>query len=99
MAQVTESDLQCLIAPEEGAEQALLIQNLLAATPYACSSLERLSGGVLNFTYRGYLSQTLADGSPSVIIKYSRPCKLLGVAATTHRGVCPSVSIQMKVLI
>ncbi|KAH0593196.1 hypothetical protein MHUMG1_08918 [Metarhizium humberi] len=48
-----------------------LILEELSHTAYACTALQKLSGGVLNSTYRGTLSQCLADGSSSVIIKHS----------------------------
>ncbi|KAJ5281117.1 Aminoglycoside phosphotransferase [Penicillium angulare] len=40
----------------------------LAQTPYACSSLTRLSGGTANFIYRGTLNTT----QESIIIKHSK---------------------------
>ncbi|KAI9376682.1 kinase-like domain-containing protein [Aspergillus egyptiacus] len=43
----------------------------LSSTPYACTSLERLSGGTANFVYRGILSQPLNDGTKTVLIKHA----------------------------
>ncbi|RDW70749.1 phosphotransferase family protein [Aspergillus mulundensis] len=43
----------------------------LSSSPFACSSLTRLSGGTANFVYRGILSQPLADGISTVIIKHA----------------------------
>lgn len=80
--------LRKIAAPEEGAKSAIVIQKALAATPYACSSIERLSGGITNFTYRGHLSNTLADGSCSVIIKYNRYLDVAGFVFPDSRGVC-----------
>ncbi|KAL4797883.1 kinase-like domain-containing protein [Aspergillus venezuelensis] len=56
-------------------------------TPYACSSATELSGGLANSTYRGRLSQTLEDGTESVIIKHGeeRCAKLPKVELSTTR--------------
>ncbi|OJK03274.1 hypothetical protein ASPACDRAFT_23693 [Aspergillus aculeatus ATCC 16872] len=43
----------------------------LEHTRYACSSLTRLSGGTVNFVFRGLLSRPLEDGTKSVIIKHA----------------------------
>ncbi|KAL4907442.1 hypothetical protein BDW74DRAFT_124355 [Aspergillus multicolor] len=43
----------------------------LSSGPFACSSLTRLSGGTANFVYRGNLSQPLADGTKTVIVKHA----------------------------
>ncbi|KAJ5729876.1 Aminoglycoside phosphotransferase [Penicillium malachiteum] len=45
-----------------------LIAQQLESTPYACSSLTRLSGGTANFIYRG----TLSGSHDSIIIKHSK---------------------------
>ena len=83
----TKEFLKKLVAAEEGAESATVVQKALASTPYACSSIERLSGGIANFTYRGHLSNPLVDGSRSVIIKYIRHCDLGGLVLSASRGV------------
>ncbi|KAJ6141587.1 hypothetical protein N7470_009977 [Penicillium chermesinum] len=45
------------------------VQQLLAKTPFACSSLSRLSGGTANFVYRGQPD----SGKPnSIIIKHTK---------------------------
>ncbi|KAJ5640644.1 Aminoglycoside phosphotransferase [Penicillium herquei] len=44
------------------------ISQQLESTPYACSSLTRLSGGTANFIYRG----TLSGSHDSIIIKHSK---------------------------
>ncbi|PYI19820.1 hypothetical protein BO86DRAFT_179425 [Aspergillus japonicus CBS 114.51] len=49
----------------------LNITRELVHTRYACSSLTRLSGGTVNFVFRGLLSRPLEDGTKSVIIKHS----------------------------
>ncbi|KAJ5290962.1 hypothetical protein N7478_000213 [Penicillium angulare] len=46
-----------------------LIENL-SQTPYACSKLEQVAGGMMNFTFRGQLVDALFDGSKTVIIKH-----------------------------
>jgi hypothetical protein len=50
-----------------------MIDESLKDGPYACKSLEKLSGGVANFVYRGTLTTPLADGSKSVVIKHTEP--------------------------
>ncbi|KAL6879291.1 kinase-like domain-containing protein [Trichoderma novae-zelandiae] len=56
----------------EAEEDALSHQILdqLAQTPYACSTLTKLSGGTANFLYRGVLLQPLEDAQ-TVVIKHS----------------------------
>lgn len=43
----------------------------LSTTPYACSSVERLSGGTTNFVFRGTLCRPLPDGAATVVIKHT----------------------------
>ncbi|KAF7856261.1 uncharacterized protein EAF02_011520 [Botrytis sinoallii] len=50
-----------------------LVQESLAATPYACKSLIPLSGGSSNYLYHGTLMKTLPDGTTVVIIKHTEP--------------------------
>ncbi|RAL10735.1 uncharacterized protein BO97DRAFT_348672 [Aspergillus homomorphus CBS 101889] len=57
--------------PKPDDSLAIDIARDLEHTPYACSSLTRLSGGSANFVFRGLLSQPLDDGTESVIIKHS----------------------------
>jgi hypothetical protein len=45
----------------------------LKDSPYACTSLVRLSGGTANFTYRGTLTTPLPEGTTSIIIKHAEP--------------------------
>ncbi|KAF7934315.1 uncharacterized protein EAE97_008675 [Botrytis byssoidea] len=52
---------------------AKLVQESLAATPYACKSLIPLSGGSSNYVYHGTLMETLPDGTIVVIIKHTEP--------------------------
>ncbi|KAJ5757275.1 uncharacterized protein N7511_007457 [Penicillium nucicola] len=47
------------------------ILQILSDTPYACSTIQRLSGGVVNATYHGVLSRPLTDGSSEIIVKVS----------------------------
>lgn len=49
------------------------VQASLANGPYACSSLEKLSGGTANFVYRGVLRTPLEDGAHTVVIKHTEP--------------------------
>ncbi|PYH99738.1 hypothetical protein BO71DRAFT_279679, partial [Aspergillus ellipticus CBS 707.79] len=47
------------------------ILSSLSETPYACGSLTRLSGGNVNFIYRGTLTKPFENGCSSVILKHS----------------------------
>ena len=50
------------------------ILDSLASTKYACSSLQRFSGGSSAFTYRGYLKEPLPEfGASTIIIKHTEP--------------------------
>lgn len=49
------------------------IQTSLRDTPYACTTLQKLSGGTANFVYRGTLSTPLADNTKTVVIKHTEP--------------------------
>ncbi|KAE8150745.1 kinase-like domain-containing protein [Aspergillus avenaceus] len=54
---------------EEVLADAILAE--LSATPYACSSVEQLSGGTANFVFRGTLLRPLEDGTETVVIKHT----------------------------
>ncbi|PLB39177.1 uncharacterized protein BDW47DRAFT_124802 [Aspergillus candidus] len=43
-----------------------------ADTPYACTSLTKLSGGTGNFVYRGSLRHALPDGTDTVVFKHAK---------------------------
>ncbi|PKY02448.1 hypothetical protein P168DRAFT_255866, partial [Aspergillus campestris IBT 28561] len=43
-----------------------------AQTPYACTSLTKLSGGTANFVYRGSLLHPLPDGTDTVVFKHGK---------------------------
>ncbi|KAE8134036.1 kinase-like domain-containing protein [Aspergillus pseudotamarii] len=43
----------------------------LSTTPYACSSVEQLSGGTANFVFRGTLLRSRPDGTTTVVIKHT----------------------------
>lgn len=47
------------------------ILTALKDTPFACSKLDRLSGGHANWTYRGHLVNALENGQNSVVIKHA----------------------------
>lgn len=69
------------------------ILNLLSHTPFKCLGAEQLTGGALNFTFRGRLASPLSDGSQSVIIKYSKDYVLCGTVDTTiPASRCVSIS-------
>ncbi|GAD96391.1 hypothetical protein SS1G_01113 [Paecilomyces variotii No. 5] len=50
---------------------AIAISKEISSTPYACSSLSRLTGGTGNFVYRGTLIHPLPDGTRTVVIKHA----------------------------
>lgn len=51
-----------------------IVQNSLEDGKYACTSLEKLSGGTANFVFRGILVTPLElDGSKTVVIKHTPP--------------------------
>lgn len=56
---------------EQDAEITTPFLNELSTTPYACSTLTRLSGGTANFVYRGELRQPLDDGTTTVVLKHA----------------------------
>ncbi|BCR83890.1 uncharacterized protein ACHE_11292A [Aspergillus chevalieri] len=59
------------MAQDEDHQITAKIEKSLTSTPYACSSLTRLSGGTANFIYRGILQRPLEDGTKTVIIKHA----------------------------
>lgn len=60
------------MTPPDPAITSQILDELLS-TPYACSSLSRLSGGTANFVYRGTLRVPLCDpaGTSTVILKHA----------------------------
>ena len=62
----------------------------LSQTPFSCSTLAPLSGGVSNFTYRGSLSWPLSSGETTVIVKHTEPYVALNKSYIfdTIRSVC-----------
>ena len=61
------------MAPETADELSQKVQGSLEDTPYACTSLVKLSGGTANFVYRGILVTPLEDGSRTIVIKHTEP--------------------------
>jgi hypothetical protein len=59
------------MATQTADEITLKVQESLKDTPFACSRLEKLSGGTANFVYRGTLKTKLEDGSETVVIKHT----------------------------
>jgi hypothetical protein len=57
---------------EEKEQFGISILHQLSQTPYACPSLEILSGGTANFLFRGVLVQPLPDGTRTIVVKHSR---------------------------
>lgn len=74
------------------------ISQELSATPFACSSLTRLTNGTTNFVFRGELVKPISvDGSggggsdaTTVIIKYAAPYAAMNkkFALDVSRAVC-----------
>ena len=56
--------------------ESTAVAQALEATPYSCKTLQRLSGGSVNFVFRGELQQPVRkeDGTlaKSVVIKFSK---------------------------
>lgn len=90
MTEVQTVAHQITVAQEGAIEPAIPILEELALTPYACSSIEQVSGGFVNFTFRGFLSNPLPNGSSSVIIKHSKDFLgfIPGVQLQADRCVC-----------
>ena len=71
----------------------------LLSTPYACSSLSRLSGGTANFVYRGTLRVPLDDpagtSNSTVILKHAEEflAGFRDFKLTADRCVCFSLSL------
>lgn len=59
------------MASETETEISTKVQESLEGTPFACSKLEKLSGGTANFVYRGTLKAKLGDGEETVVIKHT----------------------------
>jgi hypothetical protein len=59
---------------QETADEVLQnVRESLRDSPYACTSLVKLSGGTANFVYRGALETPLEDGSKTIVIKHTEP--------------------------
>lgn len=69
----------------------LAIVESLCQFSYAFSSVQRLSGGLVNATYRGTLCEQLQDGARTVIIKHGeeRVAGVSDLTLSTTRCVCP----------
>jgi hypothetical protein len=52
-------------------EISIKVQDSLKDSPYACTSLVKLSGGTANFVYRGILASPLEDGTKTVVVKHT----------------------------
>ncbi|KAH7342671.1 kinase-like domain-containing protein [Rhexocercosporidium sp. MPI-PUGE-AT-0058] len=59
------------MATEFRDEMKAKVESRLKDGPYACTSLEKLSGGTANFVYRGTLATPLSDGTKTVVIKHT----------------------------
>ncbi|KAF8474575.1 kinase-like domain-containing protein [Kalaharituber pfeilii] len=61
------------------------ILSLLSSTPVACTSVQLLSGGYTNSTWRGVLSRPLTDASTTVVIKHSKTLQFPGIQLDAER--------------
>lgn len=61
----------------------------LAPTSFACTALVPLSGGTVNFLFRGRLLKPLDDGTTEVIIKHGEAysASFTGLGLSTDRCV------------
>ncbi len=66
------------------------VRKELEGTPYACSALVPLTGGVGNFTFRGALEQALPNGTHEVVVKHGEDYVALNQTfhLPTSRCVC-----------
>lgn len=80
------------MATEVQDEMKTKVENSLKDGPYACTSLEKLSGGTANFVYRGTLATPLSDGTKTVVIKHTEGyvAQSPGFKLTTTRCVSSS---------
>nr|QQO98480.1 FrzJ [Cladobotryum sp.] len=75
---------------------AALILDRLSCTEYACSSLSRVNGGLMNFIYRGTLSRPLPDGATTVIVKHAEEylSGIEGLSLSTYRSVIAAITLS-----
>ena len=59
------------MATQTPEQVSVKVQESLAETPFACTSLSPLSGGTTNFLYRGTLKSPLPDSSKTIIVKHT----------------------------
>ena len=59
------------VVEEQKPDPDRAILESLRPTLYACTSVQRMNGGLLNATYRGSLINPLQNGRCTVIIKHS----------------------------
>lgn len=82
------------------------ISQELSATPFACSSLTRLTNGTTNFVFRGELTKPISVGgseggrsdTTTVIIKYAAPYAAVNknLAIDASRAVCIFLSHTIR---
>lgn len=74
--------------PDQDPELAIV--ESLCQFAYAFSSIQRLSGGLANATYRGTLCQQLPDGARTIVIKHGKEksVEYSDVTLSTNRCVC-----------
>ncbi|KAK5990622.1 4-hydroxytryptamine kinase-like protein [Cladobotryum mycophilum] len=74
---------------------AALILDRLSGTEYACSSLSRVNGGLMNFIYRGTLSRPLPNGATTIIAKHAEEylSGMEGLSLSTYRSVLAPATV------
>lgn len=85
-----DTDIVVEEKPPELPDPELAIVESLCRFAYAFSSVQQLSGGLVNATYRGTLCQQLPNGARTVIIKHGEEKVANGLDFTlsTIRCVC-----------
>jgi hypothetical protein len=82
------------MATTQAAKFADEIIQELSTTPYACSSLKKLSGGNANFIFKATLITPLPDGTTEVAVKHGEDyvASMPHFQIPTTRCVCPAPS-------
>ncbi|KAH8428431.1 aminoglycoside phosphotransferase family protein [Aspergillus melleus] len=62
------------------------VYTALTNTLYACSRTEQLSGGLLNYVYRGLLAHPLENGRETVIVKHGEEAAAVNPAIKLETG-------------
>ncbi|KAK1144282.1 hypothetical protein N8T08_005695 [Aspergillus melleus] len=62
------------------------VYRVLTNTLYACSRTEQLSGGLMNYVYRGVLAHPLEDGRETIIVKHGEEAAAVNPAFKLNTG-------------